>query len=95
MFLKDDVCIGHLCANMAPPFAAPKGPFFHRLEEFIGASHETAEPFGSFDFDGVLGLALSGMTQGRSFMLMDRMEAAGNLKHPLFSVFLSDSVAQR
>lgn len=43
-------------------------------EEFIGASHETAEPFGSFDFDGVLGLALGGMTQGRTFMLMDRME---------------------
>eukprot|EP00435_Cladocopium_sp_Y103_P059373 s18_g21.t1 len=52
---------------------------------------ETAEPFGSFDFDGVLGLALSGMTQGPHFSIMDRMEAAGNLKHPLFAVFLSDS----
>ena len=57
--MKDDVCIGNLCANM----------------EFIGASHETSEPFGSFDFDGVLGLALSGMTQGRHFSIMDRMEA--------------------
>lgn len=75
VFLKDDVCIGNLCANM----------------NFIGASHETAEPFGSFDFDGVLGLALSGMTQGPHFSIMDRMEAAGNLKHPIFAVFLSDS----
>eukprot|EP00439_Symbiodinium_sp_Y106_P083741 s835_g24.t1 len=125
VFLKDDVCIGNLCANM----------------EFIGASHETEErllwadfsslsssipawarvveraasvrqdrvlmlktqfpglltceirfePFGSFNFDGVLGLALSGMTQGPNFSLMNRMEAAGNLKHALFSVFLSDS----
>jgi len=75
VFLKDDVCIGNLCAKM----------------EFIGASHETAEPFGSFDFDGVLGLALSGMTQGPTFSIMDMMEAAGNLKHPIFSVFLSDS----
>ncbi|CAE7366227.1 PGA [Symbiodinium sp. CCMP2592] len=75
VFLKDDVCIGNLCANM----------------EFIGASHETEEPFGSFNFDGVLGLALSGMTQGPNFSLMNRMEAAGNLKHGLFSVFLSDS----
>lgn len=75
VFLRDDVCIGHLCANM----------------EFIGASHETAEPFGSFDFDGVLGLALPQMTQGTHFSIMDRMEAAGNLRHPIFSVFLSDS----
>lgn len=78
VFLKDDVCIGNLCANM----------------EFIGASHETSEPFGSFDFDGVLGLALSGMTQGRHFSIMDRMEAAGNLKHPIFAVFLSDSTSE-
>lgn len=52
---------------------------------------ESREPFGSFNFDGVLGLALSGMTQGPNFSLMNRMEAAGNLKHALFSVFLSDS----
>eukprot|EP00438_Fugacium_kawagutii_P003765 Skav207389 [mRNA] locus=scaffold2421:65159:75708:+ [translate_table: standard] len=60
VFLNDDVCIGNLCANM----------------NFIGASHETSEPFGSFDFDGVLGLALSGMTQGPHFSIMDRMEAS-------------------
>mmetsp|Transcript_52208 Transcript_52208/g.121878 ORF Transcript_52208/g.121878 Transcript_52208/m.121878 type:complete len:441 (-) Transcript_52208:120-1442(-) len=75
VFLKDDVCIGTLCANM----------------EFIGASHETEEPFGSFNFDGVLGLALSGMTQGPNFSIMNRMEQVGNLRKAIFAVFLSDS----
>jgi len=75
VFLEDDVCIGSLCANM----------------EFIGASHETDEPFASFSFDGVLGLALEEMTQGNSFSIMSRLETLGNLKHPIFSVFLSDS----
>lgn len=74
-FLYDDVCIGALCTPM----------------QFIGAIHETDEPFGSFSFDGVLGLALGEMTQGPKFSIMDQLNEAGQLKDALFSVFLSDS----
>merc|ERR1719263_2732286 len=75
VFLEDDVCIGSLCAGM----------------EFVGASHETDEPFSSFSFDGVLGLALNQMTQGPTFSIMNRLTDAQNLKKSVFSVFLSDS----
>eukprot|EP00933_Yihiella_yeosuensis_P081137 TRINITY_DN94689_c0_g1_i1.p1 TRINITY_DN94689_c0_g1~~TRINITY_DN94689_c0_g1_i1.p1 ORF type:complete len:436 (-),score=83.20 TRINITY_DN94689_c0_g1_i1:141-1448(-) len=78
IFLKDDVCIGNICAKM----------------NFIGATHETTEPFSSFGFDGVLGLALPEMTQGKGFSLMDNLVDDGMLQHPIFSVFLSDSDAE-
>lgn len=75
VFLEDDVCIGSLCANM----------------QFVGSTRETAEPFSSFSFDGVLGLSLPEMAQGTQFSIMDRLVDAGMLRHPLFAVFLSDS----
>eukprot|EP00931_Biecheleriopsis_adriatica_P021686 TRINITY_DN14118_c0_g1_i1.p1 TRINITY_DN14118_c0_g1~~TRINITY_DN14118_c0_g1_i1.p1 ORF type:complete len:453 (-),score=93.20 TRINITY_DN14118_c0_g1_i1:90-1382(-) len=74
-FLEDDVCIGSLCTNM----------------RFIGANHESDQPFSAFSFDGVLGLALDEMTQGKEFSIMDKMVSSAKLKNPLFSVFLSDS----
>jgi len=75
VFIQDDVCIGNLCTNM----------------HFVGATEETDDPFSSFQFDGVLGLALPEMAQGPSFSLMDHMTQSKALRKPLFSVFLSDS----
>jgi len=75
IFLQDDVCIGSLCTNV----------------RFVGATEETEDPFSSFNFDGVLGLALPQMSQGPEFSVMDRMVESKVLKQPLFSVFLSDS----
>merc|ERR1719454_631930 len=75
VFIQDDVCIGTMCSNI----------------RFVAATDETDDPFTSFKFDGVLGLALPEMSQGADFNLMDHMVAAGALKKPLFSVFLSDS----
>eukprot|EP00933_Yihiella_yeosuensis_P067971 TRINITY_DN7316_c0_g3_i1.p1 TRINITY_DN7316_c0_g3~~TRINITY_DN7316_c0_g3_i1.p1 ORF type:complete len:450 (-),score=90.89 TRINITY_DN7316_c0_g3_i1:387-1736(-) len=78
IFLRDEVCIGNLCSKM----------------DFVGSTHETAEPFSSFSFDGVLGLALPEMTQGKGFSLMDNLVSDGMLQNPVFSVFLSDSDAE-
>merc|ERR1719439_57161 len=75
VFLEDKICIGALCAN----------------GDFVAATEETDDPFSSFNFDGVLGLALNEMSQGPSFNLMDRLVKTGKLKKPIFSVFLSDS----
>merc|ERR1719321_1133341 len=58
-------------------------------------TEETDDPFSSFNFDGVLGLALNEMSQGPSFNLMDRLVSSGKLKKPIFSVFLSDSEAEQ
>mmetsp|Transcript_10589 Transcript_10589/g.31092 ORF Transcript_10589/g.31092 Transcript_10589/m.31092 type:complete len:437 (-) Transcript_10589:368-1678(-) len=75
VFMQDDVCIGSLCTNL----------------RFVGATDETDDPFSSFNFDGVLGLALPQMSQGSEFSLMDHLMGSEALKKPLFSVFLSDS----
>jgi len=75
VFLTDDVCIGNLCTNV----------------HFVGATEETDDPFSSFNFDGVLGLALPEMSQGPEFSVMDHLVKSKALREPLFSVFLSDS----
>jgi len=75
VFVEDDVCLGSLCANV----------------RFVGATDETDDPFTSFKFDGVLGLALPQMAQGPDFSVMDQLVSSKALKQPLFSVFLSDS----
>jgi len=74
-FFTDDMCIGSVCSNV----------------NFVGATGETDDPFTSFQFDGVLGLALNRMSQSHEFNIMDRFITNRALKKPLFSVFLSDS----
>eukprot|EP00428_Durinskia_dybowskii_P005256 CAMPEP_0170285156 /NCGR_PEP_ID=MMETSP0116_2-20130129/42623_1 /TAXON_ID=400756 /ORGANISM="Durinskia baltica, Strain CSIRO CS-38" /LENGTH=455 /DNA_ID=CAMNT_0010536549 /DNA_START=66 /DNA_END=1433 /DNA_ORIENTATION=- len=74
IFLQDDVCVGSLCTNV----------------RFVGATDETDDPFSSFNFDGVLGLALPQMAQGADFSVMDQLVASKALKSPMFSVFLAD-----
>jgi len=75
VFLEDDVCIGSLCTNM----------------RFVAATEETDDPFTSFKFDGVLGLALPQMSQGPGYSLMDHLVSSKVLRQNIFSVFLSDS----
>merc|ERR1719389_320320 len=75
VFVQDDVCIGTLCSNT----------------RFVAATDETDDPFTSFKFDGVLGLALPEMSQGPEFNFMGLLLNNKALKKPLFSVFLSDS----
>jgi hypothetical protein len=75
VFVQDDVCIGNLCTNV----------------HFVAATDETDDPFSSFKFDGVLGLALPEMAQGQDFSVMDHLVQSKALRQPLFSVFLSDS----
>lgn len=75
VFIEDDVCIGSLCSNV----------------HFVAATDETEDPFSSFRFDGVLGLALPQMCQGPDFSVMQHLVQSKALRQPLFSVFLSDS----
>jgi len=76
--LQDQICIGTSCSRGS----------------FVAATYESAVPFSSFAFDGVLGLALDSMSQGPDFNLMTRMHQARALRQPLFSVFLSDDDAE-
>lgn len=75
VFIRDDVCLGSLCTNI----------------QFVGATDESEDPFSSFQFDGVLGLALPEMAQGPAFSLMEKLTSNKALRQSMFSVFLSDS----
>eukprot|EP00397_Hematodinium_sp_SG-2012_P022476 GEMP01023291.1.p1 GENE.GEMP01023291.1~~GEMP01023291.1.p1 ORF type:complete len:400 (+),score=80.97 GEMP01023291.1:176-1375(+) len=76
VFVQDDITIGDV-----------------KLPElsFVAATDETEDPFSAFNFDGVLGLALEEMSQGPKFNLVSQLAGQMRLKHPVFSVFLSDS----
>jgi hypothetical protein len=77
--LKDKVCLGSACAETV----------------FIAAHDESAQPFESFDFDGILGLALTSMAQTQAFSLVDLLVKGKALHEPLFSVFMSNSDDER
>jgi len=56
---------------------------------FIAASYESPF-FTSFDYDGVLGLGLSQLSQrGSEFSAVERLKATEKLHHTMFAVFLS------
>jgi saccharopepsin len=77
--LQDTICIGSVCERGS----------------FIAATYESRNPFKSFAFDGVLGLALLSMSQGTDFNIMHRMSHESSLRQSLFSVFLSDLDSER
>jgi len=77
--LQDRVCIGGVCKQLS----------------FVAATYESASPFGSFRFDGVLGLGLDTASQGPEFNLMGRFVQGHNLHEPFFSVFLSNDDSER
>jgi hypothetical protein len=71
----DSVCVSNVCSPA----------------NFISATDESSQPFASFSFDGVLGLARDSMAQANEFSIMNRLDTSGVLLKPLFAVFLSDS----
>lgn len=73
--LHDRICIGSACAEGT----------------VIVSTDESAQPFDSFSFDGILGLGLDAMAQAKSFSVMDQFQDHKLLSSPVFSVFMSDS----
>jgi len=55
----------------------------------VAATEMTADPFLSFDFDGVLGLGLAALSQTPEFNVFSRMAAAGAVSESMFAVFLA------
>jgi len=72
MCMQDNVCVGGLCTNT----------------HFIESRKESRKPFGSFKFDGVMGLGLSKLARSEDFSVMHQLSQQG-LQQKLFSVFLS------
>jgi len=76
--IHDQICLGPVCYPGS----------------FITATYETKSPFMSFNFDGVLGLALPSMSQGSMFNTMERLKETQRLHQTLYSVFLSSSESE-
>mmetsp|Transcript_44536 Transcript_44536/g.123341 ORF Transcript_44536/g.123341 Transcript_44536/m.123341 type:complete len:411 (-) Transcript_44536:33-1265(-) len=72
---QDRICIGHACV----------------AAKFIASTDESKHPFGDFSFDGVLGLGLDSLAEGKDFSVTSLLTEHGMLQKPLFSVFISDS----
>jgi hypothetical protein len=79
IFVRDNVCIGTICA----------------MANFITATKESDDPFSLVPFDGVLGLALPQLAEETSFSLVDSMVKAGVLKRNLFSVYFAKGDASQ
>jgi hypothetical protein len=76
--VQDKICLGTVCYPGS----------------FIAATYESKSPFMSFNFDGVLGLALLSMSQGSEFNMMERLKDTEKLHQTVYSVFLSSSDAE-
>jgi len=76
--VRDQICLGTVCFPGS----------------FISSVSESQIPFGSYQFDGVLGLALSTASRGSDFNAMERLKATARLHQTMFSVFLSQADSQ-
>jgi len=71
VFVKERICVGSICTN----------------GNFVSATEESDEPFSLVPFDGIFGLALPQMSEGKGFNVMDCMVSQKVLKSNVFSVF--------
>lgn len=105
-FIEDIVCVdsGNKSSDLSAQtaVAVPDSDAFGSGElppgcmklSMIAATEMSAEPFKAFEFDGVLGLGLAGLSQGPSFnfieVLADNANGAGNDLSHTFGVFLAE-----
>jgi len=91
VFVEDLVCVGDNIPSVLPQDELPPGC---TKMSMIVATEMSAEPFKAFEFDGVLGLGLHGLSQGTAFNFVDVMADAiqqrGHSMAHTFGVFLAD-----
>lgn len=88
-FVRETVCLGASpgpTENVSGVESLADGCVNMRV---VVASEMTAEPFGHFDFDGVLGLGLSALTFSPPFNLFGQMAHQHPAMQPQFAVFLA------
>jgi hypothetical protein len=96
-FVRDDVCLGPPRGDTSSSSggAAAAGVAAAGVEKgcvdlrVVLATSMTPEPFGLFDFDGVLGLGMQAMALSPEFSFFEQISAQNPSMKPLFSVFLA------
>merc|ERR1719161_2248803 len=78
VFVKDQICIGSICT----------------IANVVSATEESDEPFSLVPFDGIFGLSLPQMSEGKAFNVFDDMVNGKVLKSNIFSVFFGASDAE-
>lgn len=73
-FYEDNFCVGPLCSKV----------------RFIASTQQTAQPFSTTPFDGILGLGFKDLSLGNHFNILDSLLQTGHLPKSTFSVFLAD-----
>merc|ERR1719329_483387 len=105
VFIEDVVCMDDVSApplaNVSGASAALVAAAGARQElprgcvtmSLVAATEMSAEPFLDFDFDGILGLGLTGLSQGTNFNFLDvvgrSLKEQGGRLPQTFSVFLA------
>ena len=69
--MEDELCLGESCGTL----------------RFIAATELSREPFEHFAFDGVLGLGLEGLSQSRSFNVLEVFAPLRGVEK-VFGIFL-------
>jgi len=90
-FARETLCIGSPAAttlDLEVALQASESAIHCTRLRLITATQMTVEPFSSFEFDGVLGLALSSLALAPEFHFFDKMTSQSPIE-PVFSVFLS------
>eukprot|EP00419_Tripos_fusus_P001800 CAMPEP_0172692656 /NCGR_PEP_ID=MMETSP1074-20121228/25415_1 /TAXON_ID=2916 /ORGANISM="Ceratium fusus, Strain PA161109" /LENGTH=544 /DNA_ID=CAMNT_0013512905 /DNA_START=33 /DNA_END=1667 /DNA_ORIENTATION=+ len=91
VFIEENICMGQSTGSL-------RGSELCMSLRMIAATHMSDEPFRTFQFDGVVGLGLAGLSQTKEFNFMDVLAGttakSGN-KHPhRFAVFLGEHEAE-
>mmetsp|Transcript_122226 Transcript_122226/g.328325 ORF Transcript_122226/g.328325 Transcript_122226/m.328325 type:complete len:520 (-) Transcript_122226:57-1616(-) len=85
VFAQDRLCLG--AAGPAPGAEVDAHCVDVRI---VAATEMSPEPFGSFSFDGILGLSLASLAIAPEFSVFGAMVGGGRLRHSSFGVFLAE-----
>jgi len=89
-FVRDAVCLGLQPQREGEPGAASSLPRRGCANILVVSAMEmSADPFSSFEFDGVLGLGLPDLSLGRLFNVFEQLVGQGGVVQPVFSFFIA------
>lgn len=72
VIVRDRICVEQTCTTM----------------NMVSATDESDAPFARAPFDGIMGLSLTQLSEGKAFNVLDAMLESQSVKKSMFSVFL-------
>lgn len=88
-FVEDMVCLGETRAVATVPSLSGKTRPGCANIRVINAMEMSADPFSTFEFDGVLGLGLPDLSLGAAFNVFEQLVAQDGVMKPIFGFFIA------